>query len=430
VRTLREAGVSLIDCVHKTPPAVDEGYPYVAIPQLKDGRIDLSDARRITKQDFLLWTQKAHPRPNDVVLSRRCNPGETAPVPFDLDFALGQNLVLLRADPRHVYPPFLQWLVSSPQWWEQIHKYLNAGAVFDSLKCADVPKFELPIPPILEQQAIASVLGSLAHKIELNRKMSATLEAMARALFKSWFVDFDPVRAKAEGRDARLPAEIAALFPDSFEETNLGEIPAGWNAMTIRDLASTIQYGFTTSAKQSRVGPRFLRITDIQGGQVSWDKVPFCVASSSDRERFRIVSGDILVARTGASTGENIYISDAPDAVFASYLVRFQFATKVLGRFVGAFMRTNSYFDYIAGCLGGSAQPNASAQTLAGAELVVPSQDILRVYADIVFSFDSRIYFNSGQNATLSTLRDTLLPKLISGEIRVGDAERALAASA
>jgi type I restriction enzyme S subunit len=134
--TLREANVALIDCDHRTPPAANVGYPYVAIPQLRGGRIDLSDARRITREHFLEWTRKARPAASDVILSRRCNPGETAVAPPDLEFALGQNLVLLRADGTKVYPPFLRWLVRSPEWWDQVAKFINVGAVFDSLKCA------------------------------------------------------------------------------------------------------------------------------------------------------------------------------------------------------------------------------------------------------------------------------------------------------
>ncbi len=104
--TLREANVTLIDCDHRTPPAAETGYPYVAIPQLRNGRLDLTDVRRIRRDHFLEWTRKAKPAPNDVILSRRCNPGETAVAPEDLEFALGQNLVLLRADGTKVYPPF------------------------------------------------------------------------------------------------------------------------------------------------------------------------------------------------------------------------------------------------------------------------------------------------------------------------------------
>ncbi|MEK7716728.1 MAG: restriction endonuclease subunit S, partial [Pseudomonadota bacterium] len=230
--SLREAGVTLIDCDHRTPPPAEDGYPYVAIPQLRNGRIDFSGARRITREHFTEWTKKARPTANDVVLSRRCNPGETAFVQCGCDFALGQNLVLLRADGKRVDPPFLRWLVRGPEWWEQIGKFINVGAVFDSLRCADVPNFELHFPPLDEQRAIAHILGTLDDKIELNRRMNETLEAMARALFKSWFVDFDPVRAKTEGRNPGLPKPLADLFPDSFEDSELGEIPKGWGVGT------------------------------------------------------------------------------------------------------------------------------------------------------------------------------------------------------
>src|SRR5207248_1332835 len=207
VKSLREAGVLLIDCDHRTPPPTEDGFPYIAIPQLKQGRLDLSDARRITRDHFLEWTRRANPQANDVVLSRRCNPGETAVVPAGLECALGQNLVLLRADGSKMFPPFLRWLVRGSEWWEQIGKFLNVGAVFDSLKCADIPNFRLRIPPLPEQRAIAFVLGSLDDKIELNRRMNETLEAMARAVFQKSFVDV-----------------TEAGLPKGWREGTLGEV--------------------------------------------------------------------------------------------------------------------------------------------------------------------------------------------------------------
>lgn len=238
--SLREVNVELIDCDHRTPPASDGGYPYVAIPQLSDGRIKLSEARPIKPEHYVEWTRKAKPRAYDVVLSRRCNPGETAVVEPGMEFALGQNLVLLHADGTRVYPPFLRWLVRGLEWWEQVSKFINVGAVFDSLKCADITNFQLRIPPLPEQRAIAHILGTLDDKIELNRRMNDTLEAMARAIFQSWFVDFDPVRAMAEGRDHGLPKPIADLFPDRFEDSELGEIPARWKVWRVADIGNII----------------------------------------------------------------------------------------------------------------------------------------------------------------------------------------------
>ena len=164
--TLSEAGVSLIDCEHKTPVARETGYPYVAIPQIKNGRIDLTDSRLISREDLIAWTRRAKPRAHDVVLSRRCNPGETAFVPTTFEFALGQNLVLLRCDGNKLYPPFLRWIVRGPEWWGQIHKYLNTGAIFDSLKCADIPEFKLSVPSLATQTRIASILSALDDKID------------------------------------------------------------------------------------------------------------------------------------------------------------------------------------------------------------------------------------------------------------------------
>jgi type I restriction enzyme S subunit len=198
-----------------------------------------------------------------------------------------------------------------------------------------------------------------------------------------------------------------------------GGVPKGWRIATIKELASNIQYGLTQSASDKPVGPHFLRITDIQGGRVDWSTVPFCKVTPEEHERYRLKSGDVLVARTGASTGENIYLSEVVDAVFASYLVRFQFADPAIARFVGAFMRTRAYFDYVAGCIGGSAQPNASAQVLAGAKVAVPPQEIIRQFTDIVAPLDRRIAANSVESRTLAALRDALLPKVLSSDLYV-----------
>jgi len=274
VVTLRAAGVKLIDCDHKTPKAQEDGFPYVGIPQLKEGRIVLNGARLISEGDFHHWRRKAKPIPNDVILSRRCNPGETAYVPEDLEIALGQNLVLLRADGEKMYPPFLRWVVQGPIWWNQIGKFINVGAVFDSLKCANIPDFEITLPPMAEQIKIARTLGALDDRIELNRQINQTLEQIAQAIFKSWFVDFDPVKVKIAAKQAgATPEQIeraamcaisgkslealeqlspetlqqlkttAALFPDALVESELGEMPEGWNIKSMEELSSIVAMG-------------------------------------------------------------------------------------------------------------------------------------------------------------------------------------------
>jgi type I restriction enzyme S subunit len=302
---------------------------------------------------------------------------------------------------------------------------IDDGSPIPSTTRAAVYVKELLIPPICEQQAIASILGSLDDKIELNRQRNRTLEAMARALFQSWFVDFDPVKAKAAGKNpSGLKPEIAALFPDSFEESELGMIPKGWTCSSIRSVTKKVQYGYTASATSTPVGPRFLRITDIRGGRIGWNDVPSCDISESDEAKYLVQDGDVLVARTGAYTGDNVYLIKPQRAVFASYLVRFQFHDIGIGRLVGEFMRTSNYFDFVRSALGGSAQPNANAQTLSDCSMIFPCTSVANAYYELVRSTDLIKNKVDEENCTLALIRDNLLPKLVSGELRIPDAER------
>jgi type I restriction enzyme S subunit len=401
--SLREANVTLIDCDHRTPPASQVGYPYVAIPQLRNGRIDLSDVRRITLENFVEWTRKAKPLPNDVVLSRRCNPGETAFVPPGLEFALGQNLVLLRADGTMVYPPFLRWVVRGLEWWEQIGKFLNVGAVFDSLKCADVPNFELRIPPLPEQRAIAHILGTLDDKIELNRRMNETLEAMARALFKSWFVDFDPVRAKAEGRAPILPGSVADLFPNRFEGSELGEIPEGWEAKTWGDLV-ILEYGKSLREYGGSAG-----VYPVYGtnGRIGYHSKPLCTHPG------------IIIGRKGAYRGvhfcgEPFFVIDTAFYVEPRKPVDLRWAYYELLR------RDINSMD------SGSAIPSTSREDFYSLPVCSAPFQVQQAFSRLLNPLWVRQEKAQHESAVLATLRDTLLPKLISGELRVKDAERAL----
>jgi type I restriction enzyme S subunit len=414
--SLREAGVLLIDCDHRTPPPAEYGYPYIAIPQLKQGRLDLADVRRITYEHFLEWTRKAKPEPYDVILSRRCNPGETAFVPPGLEFALGQNLVLLRADGRKVFPPFLRWLVRSPAWWKQVETFINVGAVFDSLRCADIPKFRLPLPPLHQQEAIAEVLGSFDNKIELNRKMNATLEQIAQALFKSWFVDFDPVKAKAAGRQPEgMDTETAALFPSEFEKSELGLIPKGWRVGGVYDVADVI-YGAPFSSglfKENGRGTPLIRIRDLttHAPQISTEEI---------HPKGKLIrAGDVIVGMDGE---------------FRAYwwLGREAWLNQRVCTFVPKLPANEIYIRFLIQdplAFFERAKVGTTVIHLGKADIdrmraVIPSKFVLSAFSNLSKPFLKTIVEHSSENRTLSQLRDLLLPKLISGQLRVPDAER------
>ena len=268
--SLKDAGVQLIDCVHATPKETEGiGYPYVAIPQIEDGRLNLSSARRVSYEDMEAWNKKCDIRSGDIIVCRRCNSGISAVVPDNFTGSLGQNLVLLRSDNQTLSQDYLRWAVRGREWWGEVKKYINVGAVFDSLKCKEIPIFQIPVPDRDDQKAIAHILGTLDDKIELNQKMNQTLEEIAKAIFKSWFVDFDPVRAKAEGRPTGLPPEISDLFPDELVDSEIGEIPKGWSQESIYQFCS-VEYGAPFKSKlfnEDGQGIPLVRIRDLPKGK-------------------------------------------------------------------------------------------------------------------------------------------------------------------
>ncbi|MCI5210004.1 MAG: restriction endonuclease subunit S [Candidatus Electrothrix sp. ATG2] len=446
--TLKEAGVTLIDCIHKTPPDAGDGYPYIAIPQMKEGRIDFhADPRLISESDFIEWTKKAYPQENDVVLSRRCNPGETAHVPPRVRFALGQNLVLLRSDSKKVYPPFLRWLTKGFQWWNQTSKFLNVGAVFDSLRCADIPNFELTIPPLPEQKAIAHILGSLDDKIELNRQMNATLEAMAQALFKSWFVDFDPVidkalaagnpipeplHKRAEARKALgdqrkpLPADIAQHFPDRFVfNEEMGWVPEGWEESTIGDEVE-IMGGGTPSTKDA---------TFWEGGVH-----PFCTPKDmstlgsivlTDTIRHLTDAGVKKISSGQLPKGVVLMSSRAPIGYLAISDVPVSVNQGIIGmlpnqKYGSTYLLFWAHFNMgaIKDRANGSTFLEISKKNFRPIPFLVPAQELTEFFNEQVKGIYNKMLLLSEQVRELSTLRDTLLPKLLSGQLRIPDAEK------
>ena len=409
--SLREAGVTLIDCDHRTPPAADKGYPYVAIPQLKEGRLSLGDVRRISPEHFAEWTRKAKPQHHDVILSRRCNPGETAYVPAGLECALGQNLVLLRADGKKLFPPFLRWLVRGTDWWEQVGTFINVGAVFDSLKCADIPNFSMPLPPLAEQKAIAGVLGALDDKIELNRRMNATLEALARALFQSWFVDFDPVRAKLDGRQPiGMDPATAALFPECLEDSPLGLIPKGWNAGTVFE-------GFNLTMGQSPPGESY---NEVGNG------LPFYQGRTDFGFRFPTHRIYCSAPTRYAKAGDTLVSVRAPvgDINMANEECCIGRGVATVRHKSGATAFTyhsmaNLYPDFARFEAEGTVFGSINKGSFEKLPFVIPPLEIVAAYERQAAPLDEEIRTLEKQSCTLATLRDTLLPKLLSGELTV-----------
>lgn len=184
-----------------------------------------------------------------------------------------------------------------------------------------------------------------------------------------------------------------------------------WKETTLTALCTDISYGYTESAKLEKVGPKFLRITDITNGRINWGNVPFCPISESDFNKYKLLPGDIVIARTGATTGANYTIKkgDPSYLVFASYLIRYKIdRTKAEPSFIGQLLRSANWQDYVDAIAGGSAQPGANAKQLGSFEILLPEIPEQTAIASVLNSLDDKIDLLHRQNATLEKMAETL----------------------
>jgi len=396
LETLKSAKVTLLDCDHKTPKAQDCGRPYVGIPQLKYGRISLEGARLISEDDFHLWRRKTKPSPHDIILSRRCNPGVTAYVPEGLEIALGQNLVLLRASGEKMFPPFLRWVVQGPIWWGQVRTFLNTGAVFESLKCADIPKFEIKLPPLPEQKAIADMLSSFDEKIEMLREQNKTLETLAQTIFKEWFVHFN--------------------YPDATGEmvdSELGEIPKGWRVGKLSDIADFLN-GLALQKYPPIKGKETLPVIKIrelkQGVTVQTDR-----ANTELNKKYIINNGDILFSWSGSL---EVVIWKYGQGALNQHLFKVSSETYSKWFYYYWTLFHLREFRSIAANKA-TTMGHIQRKHLDEAKVLISSDDIMNQGTALFTPMIEKIIITNEQIQTLSKSRDTLLPKLMSGQVRV-----------
>lgn len=340
---------------------------------------------------------------------------DTEPVTFE------SHVTRIRLNCEKANPLFYFYYFQSHHGRAAIQSIVEQGAGASGIRGSDLPKLDVYWGSIEEQDTAARILDALDRKIELNRKMNETLEGMARALFKSWFVDFDPVRAKAEGRPTGLPEDIATLFPDSFENSELGEIPKGWRVFPLLSHAQLLSGGT----------PRTDRM-EYWGGDVLWasakdvSQSPHAFLTCTERNitsrgleesATQLVPqfATVVVAR-GATTGRMV-----------------MFGRKMAMNQTCYALVSNNETPFSLYCLlchampqlvhaaHGSVFDTITTSTFHQARIALSPSDLRRKFEAIVTPSFEHMLSNVSESATLASLRDSLLPKLISGEIQVGD---------
>ena len=312
--------------------------------------------------------------------------------------------------------------------WPEFHQFaisqMTGSSGRQRVPANSLAHFEVPVPPLHEQRAIAHILGTLDDKIELNRKMNETLEAMARAIFKSWFIDFEPVRAKAEDRDPGLPKEIADLFPDSFEDSELGEIPRGWR---VKALPEIIDINPLRSLRKGEEAPYVdMKNMPTQGHRPSaWILRPF-------GSGMKFMNGDTLLARItpcleNGKTAFVDFLSEGQVGWGSTEYIVFR-PKPPLPEYYGYLLaRDERLRDFAIGNMtGSSGRQRVPANCFSNFLITAPPKEIAVTFGKLVSGLQTAIKVKDEESTTLAAIRDALLPKLISGEIRVPDSEKVL----
>lgn len=430
----------IYDGPHATPSKTADGPVFLGISNLAHGQLDLSSTEHLSEEDYVRWTRRVEPRQGDVVFSYETRLGEAARIAPGLRCCLGRRMGLLRGRPTEVNDRFLLYAYLGPGFQETLRSRTIHGSTVDRIPLTDMPSFPIRVPTdIGEQRAIAHVLGTLDDKIDLNRRTNQTLEAMARVLFKSWFVDFDPVRAKFEGRNTELPRPMADLFPDSFEDSEFGEIPKGWIIRTIDDVAERVAMGpFGSSIKVETFVPEGIPVIS---GQHLWSLMledntyNFITPEHAKRlGNANVQRGDVIFTHAG-SIGQAAFIPET--SRYDHYVIsQRQFymrcdVSQVTPTFIALYFNQPQGRHQLLANTSSSGVPSIARPVtyLRSIRLPIPQRDVMDAFERLVSPLLLRISHNIEINRTLAGLRDVLLPKLTSGEIRVKDAERFLARS-
>lgn len=383
---LGQAGVEVRDCEHKTPLATEVGHPYIAIPDIVDGRVSLENARRISENDYVEWTKRTTPRVGDIVVTRRGRVGDTAPIPVE-GCAVGQNLVILRSDETVILQKYLRWACRSPQWGRGVADFLNVGAVFSSLNVRDIPKISVPVPSEVAQAKIAELLDALDDKIAANEKTCSSLRDLQKSIWS---------------RESRsLPRRpLIELAPPKLGGTPARSNPELWGGgapwASVRDMTGA-KFGVILSTAETITvnAAQPERLSPVPAGSV------FLTA--------RGTVGKVAVAGVDCACNQSAYAFVPQPGKNAALRLAIE------GAVASLISRAH-----------GSVFSTITTSTLADAE--VP--DIYNASASRATNelevLEQRVVAGLKENVALTRTRDEILPLLMNGRITVKDAEGAV----
>lgn len=407
---------------------VESGVPVIPTEAIGRGRILDVDVPKVT-QEKAIELERHRLRIGDILFARRGAQATGLSALVDERFGdglCGTGALLLRMTSKRVDPSFLAMYLSSEQSYSWLRTHA-VGAVMPNINTDIIKALPICLPGINEQRSLASFFGAIDDRIRLLRETNATLEAIAQAQFKSWFVDFDPVRAKMAGcAPEGMDEATAALFPDALEETELGLVPKGWALRPFIDAVDVIGGGTPKTSNP-----------DYWGGGIPW----FSVVDAPDGADTFVIDTEKHITDAGLEGSSTKLLPQGTTIISARGTVGKLALT-------GCPMAMNqscyglrgkagdSYFTYFSTCRlvealkarsHGSVFDTITRDTLAGVHSLLPANsDVISAFEDAVSPLMSRVLLNLHQSSGLAELRDTLLPRLISGQLRLPEAQAQL----
>jgi len=409
---------ALIDYHGKTPEKTGSGIPLVTAKVIKGGRIE-TPAEFIAPEDYDSWMRRGLPAEGDVVMTTEAPLGEVAQLGNE-KIALAQRVITLRGKAGFLDNTYLLYLLQTEEMQDQL-KARATGTTVLGIKQSELRKISVRVPPFGLQRSITSILKSLDDRVTLLRETNATLEAIAQALFKSWFVDFDPVRAKQQGLAPEgMDEATAALFPDSFEESELGLVPRAWQLASFTDTINVIGGGTPKTS-----------IGEYWNGDIPW----FSVVDAPTSTDVFVIDTEKHITEAGLGNSSTKLLPAGTTIISARGTVgRLALTGRKMAMNQSCYglrgKAGDNYFTYFCTYLlvetlkqrtHGSVFDTITRDTLSGVVTVYPEKAVISAFESLLSPLMERIRENLKQAQTLATLRDTLLPRLISGQLRLNE---------
>lgn len=428
--TIGELCEDIFDGPHATPAPSTDGPVFLGIDRLDNGRLDLTEIRNIAEQDFPRWTKRVLPREDDIVFSYETRLGQAALIPAGLRCCLGRRMGLLRVNRTKADPHFLLYAYLGPDFQEVIQQRTIHGSTVERIALTELPNFPIRVPDLSIQKKIGGLLKGIDEKIDLNRKTAHVLEEMAQALFKSWFVDFDPVVAKSEGRKPfGISDEVAALFPDSFEESELGPIPKGWKVSNLIKLVEVVDCLHSKKpVRQETATGICLQLNNIRDDGLL-DLSDVYRISDSDYQlwtkRIEVREGDCIITNVGrvgavarippaikAAIGRNITAIRLREEIDLPFFLIILLLSSVMRTEIELRTDTGTILDAL------------NVKSVPHLRFVDPGSGILSEFEKIASPMWKKKESCFAETRILQSARDTLLPKLMSGDATISTSDQ------